>query len=305
MRDVTPRRESRKPRTERLSRQRKKPFDKGAAFAATRREIERHAKYVGAGDTDDFYRWLIAWVWFCPDAKDLTWNVQQCAWRIGRRGLTVAEAEATIKEALRTPRHMKADDLARWLGVKYVDRQRLRLTRIGSVNVGKQALAILRQRARRLAEEVRRRAKGARPRAEYEANSLSKSQPWRAENMSKAKWYRLGRHKTKAERKANGSRETSPWPAVFFKEGVHVVVSQREAPPSASPPEGGLPRAAAPPKKGRGLPSSRTAVTVAGHACVADPQPEPCPIWAHQRLPMELRLLALGLPVPENLARAA
>jgi hypothetical protein len=143
MRDVTPRRESRKPRTERLSRQSKKPFDKGAAFAATRREIERHAKYVGAGDTDD------------------------------------------------------------------------------------------------------------------------------------------------------------------FSEGVHVVVSQREASPSASPPEGGLPRAAAPPKKGRGLPSSRTAVTVAGHACVADPQPEPCPIWAHQRLPMELRLLALGLPVPENLARAA
>jgi hypothetical protein len=33
-------------------------------FAPTRRrEIERHARYVGAADSDDFSRWLIAWIW--------------------------------------------------------------------------------------------------------------------------------------------------------------------------------------------------------------------------------------------------
>src|SRR5262249_30146517 len=45
------------------------------------------------------------------------------------------------------------------------------------------------------------------------------------------------------------------------------------------------------PKKARGLPSSQTATTMAADV--------------HETLPLELRLWALGLPMPENLARAA
>jgi hypothetical protein len=52
------------------------------------------------------------------------------------------------------------------------------------------AMAAERHRKR---DEVKRRAAGAIPRAEYEANSMSKNKPWEALNMSRAKWYRLGK----------------------------------------------------------------------------------------------------------------
>jgi hypothetical protein len=42
-------------------------------------------------------------------------------------------------------------------------------------------------------DEVKRRAAGAIPRSEYEANSLSQKKPWELLGMSRAKWYRLGK----------------------------------------------------------------------------------------------------------------
>jgi hypothetical protein len=33
-------------------------------------EIERHAIHIGAAETEDLCRWLIAWVWHNPGAKD-------------------------------------------------------------------------------------------------------------------------------------------------------------------------------------------------------------------------------------------
>ena len=53
--------------------------------------------------------------------------------------------------------------------------------------------------------------------------------------------------------------------------------------PSAAPPKAAI--------KARGYPPSQTATTMAADR--------------HESLPIELRLLALGLPIPENLARAA
>jgi hypothetical protein len=49
------------------------------------------------------------------------------------------------------------------LGVTYAQRQALRLTTIGSVNVGKRARKEMRKRSDRLAKEARRRAAGMRP----------------------------------------------------------------------------------------------------------------------------------------------
>jgi hypothetical protein len=37
---------------------------------------------------------------------------------------------------------------------------------------------------------AKRRAKGMKPRAKYESGSLTKMQPWKAEGISRATWYR-------------------------------------------------------------------------------------------------------------------
>jgi DNA-binding transcriptional regulator YiaG len=91
----------------------RKRFDKRVR---RRREIEWHAKDVGAAETDDLSRWLIAWIWHNQQAKDQTGAVIECARRMGRKDFTRAEAEAVIEEASRTRRHLSADNLARFLG---------------------------------------------------------------------------------------------------------------------------------------------------------------------------------------------
>jgi hypothetical protein len=97
-----------------------------------RREIEAHAIHVGAADTDDFDRWLIAWIWHNSQSKDQIGPVIGCASRMGRNDLTLAEAEAIIEEASLTRRHLAADNLARFLGVTYKQRERLGLTTIAA-----------------------------------------------------------------------------------------------------------------------------------------------------------------------------
>jgi hypothetical protein len=237
--------------------------------AKRRREIVLHGRYVGAAQTEDFSRWLIAWVWHNPKAKDQIWSVMECAKKMGGK-ISEAEASAIIEEASITRKHLTADNLARFLGVTYAQRQALRLTTIGSVNVGKGARKEMRKRRDRLAKEAKRRAAGMRPQSE----SLSATKPWSESGMSRAAWYR----RNKARRRA----ETTLSAAIFL--------SSEDRPVS---PDGGA-----------GLSERRyraeerkedfrlaTATTLA-----AD-------IYA--TLPLELRMAALCLSIPENLARAA
>src|SRR5262245_41322549 len=128
-------------------------------------KIVLHARYVGAADTEDFCRWLIAWRWHNPKAKDSIWLLMEAAKRMGGN-ITEAEASAITEEASICRKHLKADNLARFLGVTYAQRQALRLTTIGSVNVGKRARKVLRQRRDRMAKKRKRRASGALSRAE-------------------------------------------------------------------------------------------------------------------------------------------
>jgi hypothetical protein len=124
---------------------------------------------------------------------------------MGREGFTPADAEAVVEEASRTGRHMSADNLARFLGVTYALRQRLGLTTIGSVDVGKRARKELRKRQDRLAKERRRREQGARP----QSQSLSRTKPWKKLNMSRPKWYRLQMHKTAASETTPSTADAS------------------------------------------------------------------------------------------------
>src|SRR5262249_55731843 len=116
-----------------------------------RREIVRHAVYVGAADTADFSRWLIAWLWHNPRARDQIWSLMEKAKRMGGK-ITEAEASAITEEASITRRHMTADNLAKFLGVTYAHRQALGLTTIGATDVGKRARRVLRQRRDRMAK---------------------------------------------------------------------------------------------------------------------------------------------------------
>jgi hypothetical protein len=239
-------------------------------FAAKRRrEIVLHARHVGAARTDDFDRWLIAWVWHNPKAKDPIWSLMEAAKRMGG-SISEAEASEIAKEASICRKHLSADNLARFLSVTYEQRQALGLTTIGSVNVKKRARKVLRRRKDRLYQERRRRQQGARPHSE----SLSRTKPWEAMKMSRAKWYR----------QRTMRRETDSSAAIFLSSDDEVVSRERK---------GEFKRGFAS-KEARGLPSSQTATTMAADA--------------YAPLPLELRLLALGLVEtdwPENLARAA
>jgi hypothetical protein len=127
--------------------------------AKRRREIVTHAKYVGAADSDDLSRWLIAWVWHNPGAKDQIWSLMQCAQNIGRK-ITEEEASEITEEASITRKHLTANRLAKFLGVTYAVRQHLGLTTISSINVPSRALKELRKRRDKLKKEAKRRAGG-------------------------------------------------------------------------------------------------------------------------------------------------
>jgi hypothetical protein len=174
--------------TSRHGRRKSNPFD---ICAQRKREIVLHARLVRAADSEDFSRWLIAWVWHNRQAVDQIWSVMNAARNMGRE-ITEAEASAITEEASITRKHLSADNLARFLGVTYEQRQKLGITTIGSTNVKKRARKELRKRRWRLNAERRRRGLGMRP--QYE--SLSATRPWRELGMSRRTWYRKNKPRT-------------------------------------------------------------------------------------------------------------
>ncbi|WP_369723087.1 hypothetical protein AB8Z38_03100 [Bradyrhizobium sp. LLZ17] len=103
------------------------------------------------------------------------------------------EVQALTAKLIAKPYRWGPDTIGKRLNLMDVDRTRLKITTIGGVDVGKaERLARRKQRARQR-EEQRRRANGSKTRAEYEAQSVSRSKPWEALGMSRARWYRLGK----------------------------------------------------------------------------------------------------------------
>jgi len=254
--------------TSRHGRRKSNPFD---ISAKRKREIVLHARLVRAAETEHFPRWLIAWIWHNPRAVDQIWAVMEAAKRMGGK-ITEAEASDLTEEASITRKHLSADNLARWLGVTYEQRQKLRLSTIGSTNVGKRARKELRKRADRLYRERHRRVRGVRPRAEYVARSTAAQA--RAAGVSRMTIYR---RRKAAEQAKNIPHVTGVSAAIFFSAEDRPVTGLAE---------GGFAS-----KEARGLPSSQTVVMPA--------------VDVHQSLPIELRLLALGLPLPDAMKIAA
>ena len=253
----------------RHGRRKSDPFD---ICAQRKREIVLHARLVRAAETEHFSRWLIAWIWHNPRATDQIWSVMNAARNMGRE-ITEAEASAITEEASITRKHLSADNLARWLGVTYERRQKLGLTTIGSTNVKKRARKELRKRRWRLNAERRRRDRGMRP----QSQSLSRLKPWAAEGISRKTWERR-RHRNMT-RTRNDADSSTP---IF-------LISEDEL-ASARASEGGFASKQAS-EASKELPSSQTTNMPA--------------VDVHQSLPVELRLLALGLPLPDAMKMVA
>jgi hypothetical protein len=110
------------------------------------------------------------------------------------------EVDKLIKRVATKRLRWRSDTLAskKWLNVSYAERQELGLRTIGAYDMPKKERDKLRrQRYRerqrqndRAYQERRRRAEGAKPRAQYEAESLSRTKPWLAAGVSRATWYR-------------------------------------------------------------------------------------------------------------------
>jgi hypothetical protein len=195
---------------------------KRGAFLELRRqnEIEAHAKYVGAADTDDFDRWLIAWIWHNGKSRDPIRAIRDAALRMGFPGLAEAKARALLTEADDTPRRCKADSLARYLGITYAQRQFIGITTIGSCDVSRHERRRRRKERDRMMHDQHRRARGARPRAAYEATSLSRTKPWEAQGISRRTWERRRRDASPSAAipplKAGSSGDASPSAAIFL-----------------------------------------------------------------------------------------
>ena len=247
---------------------RRKNFD---FHAKRRKEIVLHARSVGAMDTEDRGQWLVAWALHNPGARDQVWSLMQTAQRMGGE-ITEAEAIAIADQAAEIPCVWKADQLAKYLGLTYAQRQALRITTIGSVDVGKRARKELRKVRDRRYQERKRRERGARPHSE----SLSATKPWGAMKMSKRTWYR---QRTKGVLGTSGTVSSA---AIFLSSDDEVVPTARLRRKRNS--------SGASPRKKKEAIRLATATTLA-----AD-------IYA--TLPLELRMAALCL-IPKTWARAA
>jgi hypothetical protein len=113
----------------------------------------------------------------------------RCPW------MPIAEAKALLLQTIDKPRRWRADKLAWRLRLTHADRTTLRITTIGSIDKAKSQRWHERQERTRLAKLERRRASGAKPRAEYLATVRS-GQPWKALGISRATWFRRRKRET-------------------------------------------------------------------------------------------------------------
>jgi hypothetical protein len=162
--------------------------------AMRRCEIERIARIIDVADTDDFRAFLVAWLWHNPtNIKDPAGALMFAANRMGGN-ITEEQAELVIHEAATTRQRRKADPLAHYLRITDKIRTATGTKTIGSIDVSKRQRVARRRAQRRVAEQSRRRAAGAKPRSE----SLSRTKPWEKEQppTSRRAWYRRQKAKT-------------------------------------------------------------------------------------------------------------
>ena len=126
--------------------------------------------------------------WHCPsDSERRFLMMQWCRWTCAPP--SVEHQIDSILEA-NPARRIRADTLGRHLHVSDAERSLLRIWTIGSFDVPKAKRIKRRKERRRLAEQARRRARGAKPREQ----ALTRTKPWEAAGFrSRRTWERHGK----------------------------------------------------------------------------------------------------------------
>ena len=110
------------------------------------------------------------------------------------RAFTDEEIAEAIEQAERRNHLAPADRLGEILSLEYADRQQLAIRTIRAVDKSKREQTIERKERKREKDRIRkaikRRNRGAISRAEYLAESLSRSRPWEQKAISRATYYR-------------------------------------------------------------------------------------------------------------------
>jgi hypothetical protein len=165
----------------------RKPFNLAALRAAELRRILKD-RYCDALPMDRDGRQAafvmahaLAW---CPDAHKRIpgWLSLWAPW--------MNDAPELTAKVLSKPLKWSADKLGAKLGLTDADRIRLKIRTIGAVDCSKEERMQRRMEAKEERRVAKRRAAGTKPRAEYEAQSLSQTKPWEARGISRATYFR-------------------------------------------------------------------------------------------------------------------
>ena len=136
------------------------------------------------------------------------------------------ELDAFVRRVLAKPYRWRADPLGAEIGLLDAVRTLLDIRTIGAIDVPKAEREKRRAQSKAETKREKRRAAGMKPQAE----SLSSTKPWLAEGMSRAKWYRLGRHRE--------TSETVLTPHILTKLYRGQSCLTPPAAPRAAPPQG-------------------------------------------------------------------
>lgn len=107
--------------------------------------------------------------------------------------MTLAEQREISAPIIANPLRWKADALAWRLRLTKEQRTMLGITTIGAIDESRAERIKRRKQRDRDRKRNARRAKGIKPRKAYEGQSVTRAQPWKAEGISRATWYRRQR----------------------------------------------------------------------------------------------------------------
>ena len=234
-----------------------------------RNEIEGLVRYRHDGmlpDTDDRETYLRFWAWHNLHSKYQHDGLRAFGLRLGVI-LTEAEIEATLRHVQRRElRKFNASTLGKHLQLTDDERTVLGITTIEAFDITPEERRRIRRAVKTIKERERRRAQGVKPRAIYERNSLTRTKPWEAEGISRTTWYR--RRRNKAGKQPGTSLRAST---------LLTGLEGRTPVPIGTPPVPHLQQA-------KGLPRE-------------EPLVPSLDLSAYERLPLEVRLACLCLPL--------
>ena len=156
---------------------------KVAAAHSTIFSAEYDVERIRRGQFDDSDRWLHRWA--------------------------AANLPEATKEQIDDALTLRVDEwtpeqIAKYLGVEFYLRQVLRLWSFGACDMTRQERLKQTKADKKIIDRdraaQRRRQRGAQSRAQYEAESLSRTKPWLALGISERTWYRRGNRRGKPSR---------------------------------------------------------------------------------------------------------